>query len=228
MVYKFNKPTKYYEYMENDIYSKSEVDALDFINFEPKIGLSYGNRRINYSISGLTFNIVNTHVFLGGYYTLVNDSITLPANSTVYVYLNRGTNRYTINITYSSSAEPNGFNKICVARVVTSSTAITTVSPFDISPNLDISNMVSFAKHTMIINAGSTSTLSFAACNLIYKENKTFLDTIIKVYILDTSSNRYIETNDSMCSLWINSTGNILNITNNTSQQNTFVITIFG
>lgn len=228
MVYKFNKPVKYFEYMEDDIYNKDEVDALDFLNFEPKIGLSYADRKVNYSTSGLTFNINNTHIFLGGYYTLVNMSISLPASNTNYVYLARGIDRYTITASYSLTQEPNGFSKICVAKVITSASSITSVTLFDISPNLDISNMISFAKHTMTVAAGGTSTLSFASCNLKYKENKTFLDTLIKIKFLNTSTNRYEEPSSAICSLWLDSSGNMLNVKNNSTQQYTFIITIFG
>lgn len=218
--------TEYLEYLEGSVYTKTEVDTYDFLNFEPKIGTGTNQSTISHTVSGLTLTVVNTPIFLGGYYTNITSSgVALPVSSTSYVYLERGANRNAITVGYTASLGTNSFSKVYVAKVVTNATTITTVTKYDIVPNADISNIVSNAKSTTSIAASATYTLDFANTTLRYKEGKSYFDTMVQVKVYDGT--KYI-INSPLIEVTVNGTGTTLSVKNIHTASLTVYIEIIG
>lgn len=218
--------TEYLEYVDSSVYTKTEVDTFDFLNFEPKIGTGTNQSTISNTTSGLVFTVVTTPIFLGGYYTNITSSaVTLPASSTSYVYLERGANRSTINIGYTASLGTNSFSKVYVAKVITDATSVTSTTKYDIVPNADIVNLVSNAKSTTSIAASATYTLDFVNTTLRYKEGKSYFDTMVQVKVYDGT--KYI-INSPLIEVTLNATATTLSVKNIHTSSLTVYIEIIG
>ena len=91
------------------------------------------------SAQGLICYIPSTNIFLGGYYTVIDQpiSVNLTANADNYIYLERGDDRDTINA-YATTEQlyyegQRLFSKICVAKITTDEANITAVEYYRIN-----------------------------------------------------------------------------------------------
>ena len=91
------------------------------------------------SNQGLLGYVPSTNIFLGGYYTVIQNPIQLNciANNDNYVYLERGEDRDTINAIVSTTLyQEEGermFSRICIAKITCNSETITAVEYYRIN-----------------------------------------------------------------------------------------------
>jgi len=225
----YKRLTDYLEYLENNVYSRDEVDSRDFLNFEPKVGVG-NNNIVSYTTSGLTFTVTETRIFLGGYSHIVSSlPYTLPANAVSYIYLEKGSGRDDITISHTTTELQNSFNKIYIAKVETNVSSITNVDAYSVTPFgsfADYEKMSSFTT-TVTVASGSSYAITLSQLSNINTLNKTFLDFTIQYSVFDSQSSTYrypvvgIEQR-------INSTADTLTITNNTGSSVDIVISIHG
>lgn len=122
--------------------AKSELIAYannkDFLNFLPRIGLE-GQTELHPAINGLLATIPEIYIFLGGYCSLIPESIiNIPSNKTSYIYLVRNReNRDLIDITVRETTigveGENAFNRILIVKYVTNATVITSITHYPVS-----------------------------------------------------------------------------------------------
>lgn len=137
------KPISTKEYVDTTITNtKSEIiqqmNESDFLNLAPQI--NYGEDKVKVTTSGLTAIIPVMSIFLGGYFSKIEQtiSVSLKANTTNYVYLERdSSNRTRINVSVSSTltiAEGSRqFNRICVAAITTNGSSATNTKIYRIN-----------------------------------------------------------------------------------------------
>lgn len=122
--------------------AKSELIAYandkDFLNFLPRIGLE-GQTELQPSITGLKATIPETYIFLGGYCSLMPESlVNLVPNNTNYIYLIRNReNRDVIDISIRQAAigviGENAFNRILIAQYTTNATEVTMTTYYPVA-----------------------------------------------------------------------------------------------
>lgn len=115
-----------------------QMNKSDFLNLAPQI--NYGEDTVKVTTSGLTAIIPVMSIFLGGYFSKIEQTIStsLKANTTNYIYLERDSNdRTRINVSVSSTltiAEGSRqFNRICIAAITTNSTSATNTKIYRIN-----------------------------------------------------------------------------------------------
>lgn len=115
-----------------------QMNESDFLNLAPKI--NYGEDTVKVTTSGLTATIPTMSIFLGGYFSKITTAIkvTLKANTTNYIYLERdSSDRTRINVSVSSTltiAEGSRqFNRICVAAITTNGSSATNTKIYRIN-----------------------------------------------------------------------------------------------
>ena len=115
-------------------WEKSYSDTEFFENSKANVYYMYLQ-----SSSGLVCYVPTTNIFLGGYYTVIENPIevTLQANADNYIYLERGEDRDTINA-YSTTSQlfyegERLFSTICIAKCTTDSQRTTSVTYYRIN-----------------------------------------------------------------------------------------------
>jgi hypothetical protein len=226
---KYTRLTDYLEYLENNVYSRDEVDSRDFLNFEPKVGMG-NNNIVSYNTSGLTFTVSETRIFLGGYsHMLPVLPLTLPANTVSYVFLEKGSGRDDIIIDYTTTLLQNTFNKIYVAKVETDSSSITSVEAYSVTPFGSFASYekISTFKTSVTIGANSSYSLNLSSLGNINTQNKTFLDMTIQYSVYNSGSMEYEYPYPNIVQK-LNSGATTLTIENNNGSSVDITITIFG
>ena len=91
------------------------------------------------SNQGLVGYVPSTNIFLGGYYTVIQNPIqfTCTPNANNYIYLERGIDRDTINVQVSTSLHiqegERMFSRICIAKITTNGETLTNVEYYRIN-----------------------------------------------------------------------------------------------
>lgn len=131
------------EYVDTTIANtKSEIiqqmNKSDFLNLAPQI--NYGEDTVKVTANGLTAIIPVMSIFLGGYFSKIEQiiSVSLKANTTNYIYLERNSSdRTKINVSVSDTltiAEGSRqFNRICVAAITTNNSGATNIKIYRIN-----------------------------------------------------------------------------------------------
>lgn len=115
-----------------------QMNESDFLNLAPQI--NYGEDTVKVTTSGLTAIIPVMSIFLGGYFSKIEQtiSVSLKANTTNYIYLERdSSDRTRINVSVSSTltiAEGSRqFSRICIAAVTTNTSSVTNTKIYRIN-----------------------------------------------------------------------------------------------
>lgn len=113
--------------MEKNI--KTYADKMDFINMKLILGIN-GEKKLNISFSGLTATIQSIGVFLGGYYSVLpRTTVTLAANTTNFIYVDRNAaDRNKLDVTVRSTLRgaegQSSFNFFNAAKATTNASSV--------------------------------------------------------------------------------------------------------
>jgi hypothetical protein len=155
------------------------------------------------SATGLVAYVTPYPIFIGGYYcSTPNQSISLTANSTNYVYASkRAGDRTTVDIIVSSTLLAESFNRVLLSSIVTNSTSIVSQQSYSIREHDKIEELEDVSIQTKNINdtliwngtAWVTKASSSAATSNSIAVRDTNSDLAVR-YINQSSPNNETDT----------------------------------
>lgn len=117
-----------------DVFADKEYadEAAIHFNYGPKIGIEQNQTKPTITFSGLNATVAATPLFLGGYMlSLPTTVVPLIPNDTNFIYVVKDpSDKTTLQITAATYETPISFNRMILAEVTTSSTAVLTSKIF--------------------------------------------------------------------------------------------------